>query len=312
MRLSGGDDLLVSLQGLRKHFAGKIAVADLSLDLAPGEILGFVGPNGAGKTTSLRMIAGLLKPDGGRGVVLGHNLLTAPARVNQDVGYMSQALGLYADLTVEENLRFRADIYDVPEPKAAVSRVLDEHGLADRARQRAGRLSGGWARRLQLAACLIHRPRLVLLDEPTAGLDIETRRDAWRRIAALARSGVGIIVNTHDLLEAERCHRVAVFNEGRVLAVGAPAELTARLSAERVVICGAQTERLLPELDGVSGLLWIDSVPGRLTVFAPLSAASAVDRLATARGAEVTRAPGSLEDVSLALAAGVSFAEAHS
>ncbi len=309
MGADGGDDLLLSLQGLRKHFAGKPAVADLSLDLAPGEILGLVGPNGAGKTTSLRMIAGLLKPDGGRGAVLGHDLMTDTARINRDVGYMSQALGLYEGLTVEENLRFRADVYEVSQPKAAVHRTLDEHGLADRARQRAGRLSGGWARRLQLAACLIHQPRVVLLDEPTAGLDIETRRDTWRRIAALTRSGVGVIVNTHDLLEAERCHRIAVFSEGRVLAVGAPADLTARLLADKAVISGVTTDLIASELDGRPGILWLDSAHGRLTIFAARSAAEAIDSLAAANGAEVVRTPGSLEDVSLALSAGVGFAE---
>ena len=238
---------LIRVEGLGKDYGGGHGVAEVSLHLGRGEVLGFVGPNGAGKTTTLRMLAGLLRPDAGTGTVMGKDVRKI-ARGSDHVGYMPQKLALYADLTVTDNLRFRADIYRLPEPDRQVARTLAAFGLQDRRKQRAGHLSGGWARRLQLAAALIHAPAIILLDEPTAGLDSESREDVWRRIQALAEEGAGIIVNTHDLLEAERCSRVALFRGGRIVHQGTPAEL-----AESVPIRALLVQSM--NADGVRGTL---------------------------------------------------------
>jgi ABC-2 type transport system ATP-binding protein len=238
---------LIRVEGLGKDYGGGHGVADVSLHLDRKEVLGFVGPNGAGKTTTLRMLAGLLRPDSGTGTVMGQDVRKV-ARGSDAVGYMPQKLALYADLTVTDNLRFRADIYRLPQPDRCVARTLATFGLEDRRRQRAGHLSGGWARRLQLAAALIHAPAIILLDEPTAGLDSESREDVWRRIQALADDGAGIIVNTHDLLEAERCSRVALFRSGRIVRQGTPAEL-----AESVPIRALLVQSM--NADGVRGAL---------------------------------------------------------
>ena len=238
---------LIRVQGLGKDYGGGHGVAEVSLRLNRGEVLGFVGPNGAGKTTTLRMLAGLLRPGAGTGMVMGQDIRKI-ARGSDDVGYMPQKLALYADLTVTDNLRFRADIYRLPEPDRRVARALAAFGLQDRGQQRAGQLSGGWARRLQLAAALIHAPAVILLDEPTAGLDSESREDVWRRIQALADEGAGIIVNTHDLLEAERCSRVALFRGGRIVRQGTPAELAESAPIRALLVQSADS-------DGVRGVL---------------------------------------------------------
>jgi ABC-2 type transport system ATP-binding protein len=238
---------LIRVQGLGKDYGGGHGVAEVSLRLGRGEVLGFVGPNGAGKTTTLRMLAGLLRPGAGTGTVMGKDIRKM-ARGSDAVGYMPQKLALYADLTVTDNLRFRADIYRLPEPDRRVAQALAAFGLQDRRLQRAGQLSGGWGRRLQLAAALIHAPAVILLDEPTAGLDSESREDVWRRIQALADEGAGIIVNTHDLLEAERCSRVALFRGGRIVRQGTPVEL-----AESAPIRALLVQSV--DADGVRGLL---------------------------------------------------------
>ena len=238
---------LIQVQGLGKDYGGGHGVAEVSLRLGRGEVLGFVGPNGAGKTTTLRMLAGLLRPGAGTGTVMGKDIRKI-ARGSDDVGYMPQKLALYADLTVTDNLRFRADIYRLPEPERRVARALAAFGLQDRGQQRAGHLSGGWARRLQLAAALIHAPTVILLDEPTAGLDSESREDVWRRIQALADEGAGIIVNTHDLLEAQRCSRVALFRGGRIVRQGTPVELAESAPIRALLVQSVNA-------DGVRGVL---------------------------------------------------------
>jgi ABC-2 type transport system ATP-binding protein len=222
--LSESDSELLCVEGLAKRYGEHRGVDGISLRLQRQEVVGFVGPNGAGKTTTLRMLAGLIRPDSGRGHIAGLDLRLATAGCNA-VGYMPQKLALYAELTVAANLRFRAEVYCLSAPQERVRRALLDFGLQDRQRQRAGELSGGWARRLQLAAALIHEPAIVLLDEPTAGLDSESREDVWHRIQALADAGAGVIVNTHDLLEAERCSRVALFRRGRIVAMGGPADI---------------------------------------------------------------------------------------
>jgi ABC-type multidrug transport system ATPase subunit len=207
---------LVAVRDVAKRYGLRVAIEDLELTLRTGEILGLVGANGGGKTTTLRMLAGILKPDRGEGHVLGFDLMRGAKEIRKQIGYMSQRLSLYADLSVFENLRFRAEVYEIDKSRTAVESVMREFELERYARSPAGQLSGGWARRLQLAAALIHTPRLILLDEPTAGLDPISRHDVWRRIELRAAQGAGVIVSTHDLAEAKRCSRVALLCEGRI------------------------------------------------------------------------------------------------
>jgi ABC-type multidrug transport system ATPase subunit len=213
---------LVAVENISKSYGRATAVAGVTLSLWAGEIWGFVGANGAGKTTTLRMLAGILTPDGGAGHVLGFDLRRDAAKIRERVGYMSQRLSLYAELSVFENLRFRAEVYGLKNPHVEIEAAIREFGLVPWAHSLAGSLSGGWERRLQLAASLLHSPRLVLLDEPTAGLDAAARQEVWRRVEALAATGAGVIVCTHDLVEAERCSQIALFADGQVVATGAP------------------------------------------------------------------------------------------
>jgi ABC-2 type transport system ATP-binding protein len=275
---------LLSVRGLAKRYGRIQAVADVSLALSAGEIVGFVGPNGAGKTTTMRIIAGLLKPDAGAGEVLGRDLLGDRQAIANQVGYMPQRLALYGDLSVADNLRFRAEVYGVADPRAAVDETLEALGLGDFRRQRAGRLSGGWARRLQLAATLIPSPRLVLLDEPTAGLDAETRHDVWLRIARLAGAGSGVIINTHDLGEAEQCSRVALFADGRILAEGAPDRLSEALPLEAVLLEGPAAHDLTEQACALEGVLAAYPEGRRLRVLANPGSTHRIKALAQAAG----------------------------
>lgn len=223
----------MTVNGLRKSFSGRTAVEGLSLALHPGEIVGLVGANGGGKTTSLRMLAGLLIPDAGTGTVLGRDLRANPSALRQEIGYLAQGFSLHADLTVAENLRFRADLYGVSPPRSAVARALERFGLSSLADRPVKQLSGGWSRRAQVAAAVVHDPRLVLLDEPTSGLDPAAQRQMWRHISAMAEAGAGILVATHDLREAERCARVAFLVDGTMRAYGSPRDLIAQAAAQR-------------------------------------------------------------------------------
>jgi ABC-2 type transport system ATP-binding protein len=210
---------------LNKSFGKKHVVKDFSLQVRRGEIYGFLGPNGSGKTTSIRMLCGLLKPDSGSGKCLGHDVLTETAAIKREVGYMTQRFSLWEDLTIRENLDFIARMYDMRERKAAVAATLKELGLEGRRDQLAGTLSGGWKQRLSLAACMLHNPKLLLLDEPTAGVDPAARRDFWEEIHELAAHGISVLVATHYMDEAERCHRLAYIAYGKLLATGTPDEI---------------------------------------------------------------------------------------
>jgi ABC-2 type transport system ATP-binding protein len=191
----------------------------------PGEIYGFLGPNGSGKTTFLRMLCGLLKPDGGEGTCLDLDFRRESLEIKKRVGYMTQKFSFYEDLTIEENLDFIAKLYEIPQRKAAVDKSLERLGMVDRRRQLAGTLSGGWKQRLALSACLIHEPQLLLLDEPTAGVDPKARRDFWEKIHQLAADGLTALVTTHYMDEAERCHRLAYIAYGNLLASGTAGEV---------------------------------------------------------------------------------------
>jgi ABC-2 type transport system ATP-binding protein len=219
------EDLAIDVHHLNKSFGGKRVVKDFSLQVKRGEIYGFLGPNGSGKTTSIRMLCGLLKPDSGHGTCLGHDVVRDTAAIKRQVGYMTQRFSLWEDLTIRENLEFVARMYGMKDREAAVSRLLKDIGLEKRQHQLAGELSGGWKQRLSLAACMLHDPKLLLLDEPTAGVDPQARRDFWEEIHALAAKGISVLVSTHYMDEAERCHRLAYIAYGTLLATGTPEEV---------------------------------------------------------------------------------------
>jgi ABC-2 type transport system ATP-binding protein len=212
-----GAERVIDVHDLTKRFGEIIAVNALTLQVERGEIYGFLGPNGSGKTTAIRMLCGLLKPSAGSGTCLGYDILTQSSEIKRQVGYMTQRFSLYEDLSVGENLDFVARLYEVADRRQAVDVSLERLGLADRRQQLAGSLSGGWKQRLALAACLLHRPQLLLLDEPTAGVDPKARRDFWDEIHRLAAAGVTVLVSTHYMDEAERCHRLAYIAYGRLL-----------------------------------------------------------------------------------------------
>ncbi|MCF4970763.1 multidrug ABC transporter ATP-binding protein [Nostoc sp. CMAA1605] len=224
-------DLAIDVRGLTKAYAGRRVVDAVDMQVARGRIVGFLGPNGSGKTTSLRMLCGLLTPDAGEGQVLGLDFRRRAADVKRQVGYMTQKFGLYEDLSIRENLDFIARLFSMPDRRAAVDAALDRLGLATRQKQLAGALSGGWKQRLALAACLLHRPRLLLLDEPTAGVDPKARREFWDQIHQLATEGITVLVSTHYMDEAERCDELVYIAYGRVLARGTAADIVATSGA---------------------------------------------------------------------------------
>jgi ABC-2 type transport system ATP-binding protein len=224
----GGRALAIDVRGLTKRYAGRAVVDHLSIRVERGLIFGFLGPNGSGKTTTIRMLCGLLTPDEGEGTCLGHDLRREAAAIKREVGYMTQRFSLYEDLSIEENLDFVARMYGVPERKRAIAATLERLGLAARRAQLAGTLSGGWKQRLALAACMLHAPRLLLLDEPTAGVDPKARRDFWEKIHELAADGITVLVSTHYMDEAERCHRLAYISSGHLLVEGTPEEVVAQ------------------------------------------------------------------------------------
>jgi ABC-2 type transport system ATP-binding protein len=215
----------IDVQNLSKKFGPKIAVDNLSLKIKKGEIFGFLGPNGSGKTTSIRMLCGLLTPDSGEGRALGYNIVTESHLIKQKIGYMTQRFGLYDDLTIKENLFFIGRLYQMSNLKMKVAETLEQLSLSTRKNQLASSLSGGWKQRLSLAACMLHEPELLLLDEPTAGVDPKARRDFWEEIHVLAAQGVTFLVSTHYMDEAERCHQLGYISYGKLLATGTPKQL---------------------------------------------------------------------------------------
>jgi len=215
----------IDVHGLNKRFGSKHVVKDVSLQVRRGEIFGFLGPNGSGKTTSIRMMCGLLTPDSGSGTCLGFDIVRESAQIKRHVGYMTQRFSYWEDLSIRENLDFVARVYAMPNRKETVERSLESLGLAERADQLAGALSGGWKQRLALAACLLHEPELLLLDEPTAGVDPNARREFWEELHRLAARGISVLVSTHYMDEAERCHKLAYIANGKLLAQGSAAEV---------------------------------------------------------------------------------------
>ncbi len=247
-------EIAIEVEGLTKSFDGHVVVHDLTMQVPKGEIYGFLGPNGSGKTTTLRMLCGLHTPDSGHGTCLGYDILTQSDSIKRNVGYMTQRFSLYEDLSIRENLEFVARVYGVPDPRGATSAAIERLGLARRADQLAGQLSGGWKQRLALGACILPSPELLLLDEPTAGVDPKARREFWEEIHALAAEGITVLVSTHYMDEAERCHEIAYIADGNLLARGTAEEVVAQSRLSTWVVSGPNMQALAERLHALPGV----------------------------------------------------------
>jgi ABC-2 type transport system ATP-binding protein len=297
--------LAIDVRDLTKRFGDKTAVDRLSMQVPRGAIYGFLGPNGSGKTTTIRMICGLLTPDGGEGVVLGHDIRSESERVKRKVGYMTQKFSLYEDLSIEENLDFVARMYDMADRGRRVAEALENLGLTSRAKQLAGTLSGGWKQRLALAACLIHEPELLLLDEPTAGVDPGARRDFWDHIHHLAHQGITVLVSTHYMDEAERCHALAYIAYGKLLAHGTIREVVDEAGLSTWEVEGPGLMAVAEELRGKPGVEMVApfgnalhvSGTNRAALEAALAPLRAREGLAQRSRMEIREVAPSLEDV---------------
>ncbi|PWK70782.1 ABC transporter ATP-binding protein [Aminobacter sp. AP02] len=244
----------IEVKNLVKRFGNKTVVDHVTMTVAEGEIVGFLGPNGSGKTTTIRIMCGLLTPDEGEGKVLGYDLRKDSLKIKREVGYMTQKFSFYEDLTIGENLEFVARLYKLRPVEEQVARTLDELGLTSRRDQLAGTLSGGWKQRLALAACIMHKPKLLLLDEPTAGVDPKARREFWDEIHRLARGGLTVLVSTHYMDEAERCHRISYISYGKMLASGTVEEVVRNAGLTTFVVSGPRLDQVATALEGRPGI----------------------------------------------------------
>lgn len=247
-------EIAIDVSGLSKSFDGRVVVRDLSMQVKRGSIYGFLGPNGSGKTTTIRMLCGLLTPDSGEGECLGYDIRKDADKIKRHVGYMTQRFSLYQDLSVRENLEFVARLYGLPNPVAAAREMIQRLGLNGRESQLAGNLSGGWKQRLALGACTLPSPQLLLLDEPTAGVDPKARRDFWNEIHALADEGLTVLVSTHYMDEAERCHEIAYIAYGRLLVHGSVQAVIDQSKLTTFTVAGDGLGHLANELAGKPGI----------------------------------------------------------
>ena len=295
-------DFVIDVAGVTKRFGAKTVVNGIDLQVERGEIFGFLGPNGSGKTTFIRMLCGLLTPDGGSGTCLGHDILTEQPLIKREVGYMTQRFSYYEDMSIRENLDFIARIYAVPDREEAVQRSLEQLRLQNRSHQLAGELSGGWKQRLALAACLIHKPLLLLLDEPTAGVDPKARRGFWDEIHRLSTEGITVLVTTHYMDEAERCHRIACLAYGNLLVRGTVDEVVSSAGLATWSVAGPDLGTLVGALRGQAGVEQV--VPFGNTIHVSGSDATSLEATLArlcAPGQEFTRTVSGLEDVFISL-----------
>lgn len=258
MELSGMNPIrmnpAINVKNLTKRFGSKKVVDDVSLTVERGEIYGFLGPNGSGKTTSIRLMCGLLTPDSGSGTCLGFDILKESDSIKRRVGYMTQKFSFWEDLTIRENLEFVARLFEMKNRKKAVDQALDTLGLKGRENQLTGALSGGWKQRLALSACMLHTPELLLLDEPTAGVDPTARRDFWDELHRLAARGISVLVSTHYMDEAERCHKLAYIAYGKLLATGTAMEIVSSRGLSTVAVYGDHLHSLVEKLEKTPGV----------------------------------------------------------
>ena len=300
--MTAAPDIAIDVEGLTKSFDGRTVVRNLSMRVKRGTIYGFLGPNGSGKTTTIRMLCGLLTPDQGRGTCLGFDIITQSDQIKHYVGYMTQRFSLYQDLSVRENLEFVARLYGLRKPVAAARAMIERIGLGGREDQLAGELSGGWKQRLALGACTLPNPQLLLLDEPTAGVDPKARREFWNEIHAMAGAGLTVLLSTHYMDEAERCHEIAYIAYGNLLAHGTVAQVIAasHLTTYEVSTAdGAGLAKLAEELAAQPGVDMVAPFGTSLHVSgrdqAALEAAIAPDR--SRPGLNWKRSQPTLEDV---------------
>jgi ABC-2 type transport system ATP-binding protein len=300
--MTDGVEPIIDVRGLTKRYGDRIVVDHFDMRVPRGRIYGFLGPNGSGKTTTIRMLCGLLTPDDGEGTCLGYDIRRESRMIKRQVGYMTQKFGLYEDLSIEENLSFIARIYEVPNANAKVDATLEQLGLTSRRTQLAGALSGGWKQRLALAACLLHDPKLLLLDEPTAGVDPKARREFWDQLHELAAAGLTVLVSTHYMDEAERCHELAYISYGHLLAHGTAAELIQQAGLATCAISGPGLVALTHALRGNPAIKTVASFGATLHV-SSLSKSELDNALAPhlSTGISVKPVDPSLEDVFIAL-----------
>ncbi|MCL5261434.1 MAG: ABC transporter ATP-binding protein [Gammaproteobacteria bacterium] len=252
--MDNNSQFAINVSGLSKSFNGKPAVIEAALQVRVGEIFGFLGPNGGGKTTTIRMLCGLLTPDAGSGNCLGFDIIKQSENIKLQIGYMTQAFSLYEELTIFENLDFMAHLYAVPNRHEVVNKAIAELGLTARANQLAGTLSGGWKQRLSLTAALLHNPKLLLLDEPTAGVDPKARREFWDHIHYLSTQGITTLVSTHYMDEAERCHRLGYIFQGRILVQGTKEDIIKHANLTTWELRGDDVANLVPEIKKLPGV----------------------------------------------------------
>lgn len=293
---------VIEVEGLTKRYGSRTVVDNLTMQVRQGEIYGFLGPNGSGKTTSIRMLCGLLTPDAGQGRTLGHDIVREAQAIKAQVGYMTQRFGLYEDLSLKENLEFVARIYHMDRIRPRVQQTLERLGLTERQHQLAGSLSGGWKQRLALAACMLHEPKLLLLDEPTAGVDPKARRDFWEEIHTLAAEGMTVLVSTHYMDEAERCHRLGYIAYGRLLAYGSPTELVETSGLHTWQVQGASAE-VFDQLHERPGIDLITRFGNTLHLCGrdPARLEQAIHPLREAPGSQWQAIPAQLEDLFILL-----------
>jgi ABC-2 type transport system ATP-binding protein len=296
-------DVAIDVEGLTKSFDGRTVVRDLTMRVKRGLIYGFLGPNGSGKTTTIRMLCGLLTPDSGRGTCLGFDIRTEADKIKTRVGYMTQRFSLYDDLSVRENLEFVARIYGIPSPRAAARGAIERLGLGGREEQIAKSLSGGWKQRLALGACTLPNPQLLLLDEPTAGVDPKARREFWNEIHALAGEGLTVLVSTHYMDEAERCHEIAYIAYGELLAQGTVEQVIANTHLATWTVSGHDLGKLAEELGDRDGITMVAPFGASLHVSGRDAAAleAAIAPYRADEGLHWTRSEASLEDVFIEL-----------
>jgi ABC-2 type transport system ATP-binding protein len=289
----------IDVRGLSKKFGEKTVVNELSMRVDRGEIMGFLGPNGSGKTTSIRMMCGLLTPDAGSGTCLGFDILKESDQIKRRVGYMTQKFSFWDDLSIRENLDFVARIYEVPARREVVDRTLESLNLTARAAQLAGSLSGGWKQRLALAACMLHEPELLLLDEPTAGVDPKARREFWAELHALAARGISVLVSTHYMDEAERCHKLAYIAFGKLIAQGTAEEIVAGQLLTTFSVSGDDLAKITERLAGEPAIEQLAAFGSTLHVTARDGAAleAALRRAGEGTGWRIEPADTGLEDV---------------
>jgi len=295
----------IAVTGLTKRFGGRTVVDAIDLSVEQGRIMGFLGPNGSGKTTTIRMLCGLLRVDAGEGTCLGLDIRREAAAIKRQAGYMTQRFSLYEDMTVAENLDFAARVHGVPDRKARTAEAMERMGLAARRDQLAGHLSGGWKQRLALAASILHRPRLLLLDEPTAGVDPQARRDFWDRIHGFAAEGMTVLVSTHYMDEAERCHTIAYIAYGRLLAHGAVDAVVAGSGLAAAAVRGGgpgliERVKALPAVETATAFGAVIHVAGGDGA----ELAAALDAFCTAEGVDWEPEEPTLEDAFIRLMAG--------